>query len=136
MRSGIRNALRSLDAAVEQAIRRELAKPFELGHSGRLQFEIDPVYYDIRLVQTEETVVQRVIEALTDDFLERAEVAGLGWIVAVSEEVVRWFADRWQAAGGPSRYHPAYAFFHGGLGSPRYDLEQRRWCEAAEVWPE
>jgi hypothetical protein len=77
-----------------------------------------------------------LLRYLPDDFLERAEAAGLDWLVAVSEEIVRWFADRWEAAGGPSRYRPAYAFFHGGVDTPRYDLERRRWCEVTEVWPE
>ena len=54
----------------------------------------------------------------------------------IEVELFPWFAERWEAAGGPRHCRPAYAFFHGGLDEPRYDLEQRRWCEVAEVWPE
>jgi hypothetical protein len=138
MRAEIRDALRSLDAAAEEAIRNELAKSFDLGHSGRLQFEIDPTFYGIHLIQTEETVVpgDSILDAIADGFLERADAAGLDPLTAVGEEVVRWLADRWEAAGGPLKYRPAYAFFHGGMDEPRYDLEQRRWCEVNEVWPE
>jgi hypothetical protein len=62
MRAGIREALGSLDSGVEQAIRNELAKRFDLGNSGRVQFEIDPVDYGIHLVQTEEVVVPGALE--------------------------------------------------------------------------
>ena len=138
MRIGIRAALRSLGTATEQEIQNLLAKQFELGHSGRLQFEIDPIFYGIHLVQTEELVVPGdvVLDVIAIDFLERAELAGLDWIAPMREEVIRWFADRWQAVDGPLRYRPAYAFFHGGLDEPRFDLEQRRWCQISEVWPE
>jgi hypothetical protein len=53
----------------------------------------------------------------------------------LDEELLPWFADRWKAAGGPGRFSPAYADFHGGLEQPRYHLEQRRWNSVAEVWP-
>ena len=56
-RQAIRNALGKLSASTEQAIRRELATSFDLGHSGRLQFEIDEMYYGIWLIQTEEVVL-------------------------------------------------------------------------------
>lgn len=88
MHAGIQDALRALDAAAEQAIRNELAKPLNLGHSGRIQFEIDPVSYEIHLVQTEETIVAG--DPIPDGLFERAEAAGLDWLAAVSEEIVRW----------------------------------------------
>src|SRR5437660_11002123 len=105
MRAGIREALRSLDAAAEKAIRSELAKSIDLGHSGRLQFEIDPALFRVHLIQTEDDVLpdMSVFDALPDGFLESAEAAGLDEQVALGEEVVRWLADRWKAAGGPLR---------------------------------
>lgn len=138
LREGIRDALRSLDPIVELAIRRELASQFDLGHSGRLQFEIDPAFFGIHLIQTEQEVLpgMALFDALPDGFLERGEAAGLDEQAAVGEEVVRWLADRWQAAGGPLKHRPAYCFFHGGLDAQRYDLEQRRWCPVDEVWPD
>src|SRR5438874_8861718 len=93
LRAGIRNALRSLDSAVERAIRHELAGEFDLGHSGRLQFEVDPAFFGIHLVQTEGGLLpdMAVIDALPEGFLERAEASGLDEQAAVGEEVVRWF---------------------------------------------
>jgi hypothetical protein len=137
MRAGIRDALRSLDAAAEEAIGNELAKSFDLGHSGRLQFEICPDFLRIHLVQTEDDVVPHSVipGAVPQSLWKRAEAADLDLHTALSEEVLPWFADRWRAAGGPRRFRPAYAYFHGGLDEPRYDLEQRRWCEVSEVWP-
>src|SRR5581483_7671653 len=42
VRTAIVTALGSLSDAAESAIQKELAKTFDLGQSGRLQFEIDP----------------------------------------------------------------------------------------------
>lgn len=138
VRQAIRSALHKLDASTEQALLRELAKPFDLGHSGRLQFEIDPWSLRISLIQTEEDLLANsaVIDLIPEGILDDAEAAGLDSLITMSEELVTWFAGRWQAVGGPSYYTPAYAFFHGRLGQPRYDLEQRRWCSVEEIWPE
>jgi hypothetical protein len=138
MRAGIRDALQSLNTDAERAIRRELASSFDLGHSKRLQFEVCPCFFGIHLVQTEETILADsvILDAMSPQFCYAAEAAGLDPYAALSEELFPWFAERWQAAGGPARFCPAYAFFHGGLDEPRYDLERRRWCAVAEVWPE
>src|SRR5688500_6503538 len=138
MRAEIRDALQSLNRTMEDAIRNELAKSLDLGHSGRLQFEICPFFMDITLVQTEEGLLpdSAIWNAIPQSLQERAEAADLDVHTAVSEEVLPWFAVRWQAVGGPQRFRPAYAFFHGGLDEPRYDLEQRRCCEVGEVWPD
>jgi hypothetical protein len=138
LRASIRAALRSLDEAVQAAIRRELATPIDLGHSGRLQFEVCPYFYGTHLVQTEETILpdSAVPDAMPQQLQDAAEEADLDFHAALGEELFPWFAERWLAAGGPRLYRPAYAFFHGGLDEPRYDLEQRRWCEVEEVWPE
>jgi hypothetical protein len=136
-RQAIRDALRERNASTEEAIRRELATSFDLGHSGRLQFEIDGTYYGIWLTQTEEVVLKdSVWDALPKSLLEEAESAGYDSFRTIEEELVQWFADRWCAVGGPSHYSPAYVFFHGGLSQPRYDLEKRRWCSVEEIWPE
>jgi hypothetical protein len=137
MRARIREALRSLNAEAEAAIRRELAGPVDLGHSGRLQFEVCPHFYGIHLVQTEEVILEdsAIPDAMPLQLHKAAYKADLDLHAALGEELFPWFAERWQAAGGPGHHRPAYAYFHGGLDEPRYDLEQRRWCEVEEVWP-
>jgi hypothetical protein len=134
-RNAVRGLLEQYNQKVEQAIRRELAAPIDLGRSGRLQFEIDPHGYGIHLVQTEEGVFGGVpTKAIPDALLDAADEAGVDLFQMLGEELLPWFAARWQAAGGLSRFSPAYAFFHGGLHQPRYHLEQRRWCSVEEVW--
>ena len=138
LRTGVRTALRSLNEVAEAAIRRELAEPIDLGHSGRLQFEACPHFFRIHLVQTEEDIVpdSAIDDSIPVELSAAAEAADLDVFEAITEELQPWLADRWQAVGGPSQYRPAYLLFHGGLDAPRYDLEQRRWCEVSEVWPD
>jgi hypothetical protein len=137
MRSGIHEVLRSLNATAEAAIRRELARPIDLGHSERLQFEACPHFFGIKLVQTEEEILpdSAIQDAISPALQAAAEAADLDVFAGIGAELPPWLADRWQAVGGPSHYRPAYLLFHGGLDEPRYDLEQRRWCEVSEVWP-
>jgi SMI1 / KNR4 family (SUKH-1) len=136
-REAIRHCLRQLNDTVEEAITRELAMTFDLGHSGRLQFEVDPIYYGIHLVQTEEVILNvTLLQVIASEIQDAAEAAGFDLHTACGEELFPWFADRWHAAGGPQHHRPAYAFYHGGLDEPRYHLEQRRWCSVEEVWPE
>jgi hypothetical protein len=137
LRTTIQMALRSLNDTAEQAIRKELATRFDLGHSGRLQFEIDPWTYRITLTQTENDVIPGyvVLDALPSGLEETMGSAGLDVYRVLSAETIVWFAERWQAVGGPGLFRPAYAFFHGGLEQPRYDLEQRRWFAITEIWP-
>ena len=138
MRAAIRDAFRSLDAVAEDAIRRELAQPVDLGHSGRLQFEACPCFFGVRLVQTSEEILgdSAVSDAIPLELRAAAATADLDVYGGIEAELPLWLAARWQAAGGPEHYRPAYLLFHGGLNEPRYDLEQRRWCEVSEVWPE
>jgi hypothetical protein len=138
MRAGIREVLRSLNATVEAAIRRELAEPLDLGHSQRLQFEVCPYFFGVKLVQTDEEILpdSGASDAVPAQLRDAAAAADLNLHEALCEELFPWLAERWQAAGGPIQYRPAYAFFHGGLDEPRYHLKQLRWCEVSEVWPE
>jgi len=138
LRAAIRDAFRSLDAVAETAIRRELAQPVDLGHSGRLQFEACPCFFGVRLVQTSEEIIgdSAVSDAIPPEVQAAAEAADLDVYEGIEAELPPWLADRWQAVGGPAHYRPAYLLFHGGLNEPRYDLELRRWCEVSEVWPE
>jgi hypothetical protein len=139
-RNAIRGVLAQFNRTVEDAIRRELAGPIDLGHSGRFQFEVCGYFYGIHLVQTEEVILEDSVlqdaipEALTDAAAE-ADIDSSPYDI-LGEELFPWLADRWNAAGGPGHFSPAYAFYHGGLDEPRYDLERRRWCEVEEVWPD
>jgi hypothetical protein len=138
MRGCIRAALQSLNADTEAAIRRELATPIDLDDSERLQFEACPHFFGIKLVQTEEEIVpdSTILATIPEDLQAAAACADLDVHAAIESELPPWLADRWLAAGGPILYRPAYMLFHGGLDEPRYDLEQRRWCEVLEVWPD
>jgi hypothetical protein len=135
-RNAVRGVLHQYNSEVEDAIRRELATPFDLGHSGYLQFEVDAHLYGISLIQTEEAILESVEDPVFYTVLGEAEEAGLDWHALIGEEFFPWLADRWRAVGGPARYSPAYAFYHGGLYEPRYHLEERRWCSVEEVWPQ
>jgi len=138
LRTAIVEVLRSLDAETELAIRRELARVVDLGHSGRLQFEACPNFLGISLVQTEEEILadSSIDDRIPPELRDAAAAADLSVHDAIEAELPAWFADRWRGADGPLRYRPAYLFFHGGLDTPRYDLEERRWCDVTEVWPE
>jgi hypothetical protein len=137
-RKAIREALGTLNPAVEAALRREVAGPIDLGHSGRLQFEVCPFFHGIHLVQTEEEILpdSAAHDSLPQELQDAAEAVGLDLDDAVEAELLPWLADRWLAVGGPRLYSPAYAFFHGGLEEPRYDLERRRWLSVEEVFGE
>lgn len=128
----------TLNAVTEAAIRQELVRPIDLGHSGRLQFEACPHFFRIKLVQTGEEIVpdSAIEDAVPPAVKTAAEAADLDVQEAITEELPGWLADRWRAADGPAHYRPAYLLYHGGLDEPRFDLEQRRWCDVSEVWPE
>lgn len=66
---------------------------------------------------------------------EAAEESGLDWLQIVATEIVTWFTARWHACCGPRYYSPAYIFFHGGLETPRYDMEKRAWLLSARYGP-
>lgn len=136
-RQAIRDALQNQSTSTEEALRLELVKSFDLGCSGYLQFEIDGLNYRISLIQTEADVLKEsFLDSLPTGFLDEAEATGHDLFAAIEEELVQWFADRWCAVRGPHYYSPAYAFFHGGLSAPRFDLEKRLWCSVEAVWPD
>lgn len=137
-RKGISEGLRTLNQPVEAALLRELAGPIDLGHSGRLQFEICPYFHGVHLVQTEEGILpdSAVQDCMPQQLQDAAEAADLDLHGMIAEELLPWLADRWQAVGGPREHSPAFAFFHGGLDEPRFDLEQRRWLSVEEVFGE
>jgi hypothetical protein len=138
LRLAIRLALETLNPAVEATLRRELAVPIDLGHSDRIQFEVCPYFHGIHLIQTEEEILpdSAAQDCLPQELQDAAEAADLDLHTALGEELLPWFADRWEQVGGPALYRPAYAFFHGGLDEPRYDLERRLWLSVEEVFGE
>ncbi len=130
----VKSELHALNRAVESVICRELSTQFDLGHSGKLQFEIDPLYFRIHLIQTEEEILESF--SLSDDIEYAAEELSIDVTDIICKEIVEWFSARWIAASGPSHFSPAYVFFHGGLEMPRFDMENRLWCLTQDVWPE
>ncbi len=134
LHDSIKNELQTLNSSVESALRRVLSTPCDLGHSGKLQFEIDPLYYRIHLIQTEEDVLESYTPK--EDIEVVAEENDLDIYEIISDEIVSWFAKRWQAVNGPSYYSPAYLFFHGEFDAHCYDLEKCCWYRVQEVWPE
>ncbi len=138
LRNAIRVGFRSLDEVAEAAIREQLLHPIDLEPNGVLQFLIWADDFGIQLLQTEETIVPdfALYDAVPKGLWEPAEDLGLDLSTMICEEIAPWLADRWEAAGGPGCIRPAYAFFHGTINEPRYDLEARRWCKVSEVWPD
>ena len=136
LRVAVRATLHTMNAAVEAALTRELAYPIDLGHSGRLQFEVCPYFYGVKLVQTENEIVEdyAIQDGMPREIGAAADAADMDLHNMIAEELFPWLADRWAAVGGPGRYHPAYLFYH-DENDVRWDLEQRRWLSVQEVWP-
>lgn len=125
--------LDKLNQTIELAIKNELSGDIELGDSAVLQFEIDPWDYRIHLVQTENDILESFeldgsIEAQFENEVEYI-------YKVVSEQIVPWFAERWKSVNGSDSFSPAYLYFHGGLDSPRYDLEKHNWVSIEQIWP-
>jgi hypothetical protein len=106
----------------------ELARPVDLEEGRPLQFEADPCAWGISSCASEESIIddEWLWGALPGDWIERAEEAGINWDAMLSDAVCAWFADCWQAVGGPVRFSPAYLFLH-GYHQQQYDLERRCW---------
>jgi hypothetical protein len=120
---------------LRQALSAALARPIALAAGRRLQFEIDPSFYGVTLCATEEMILPAdwLNSALPGDWFERAQDAEVDCFALIPEVLCPWFADCWQAAGGPAAFSPAYLFFH-GYHRQQYDLERRRWIPAAEAF--
>lgn len=97
--------------------------------------EADPWYWGVASCATEEAIITDdwLSHALTWDWFERAEKAGVKFDELISEELCPWFANCWQEVGGPAWFSPAYLFFH-GYHDRQYDLERRCWVPAAEAF--
>jgi hypothetical protein len=134
LRAELRAALSVNTDRLGDAIRADLARPIRLDEGRSLRFEIDPFSFGIFSCATEEVLLSDdwLDDALPEDWFERAEAAEGGWIEMISEELCPWFADCWATAGGPTRFSPAFLFFH-GHHLVQFDLERRRWLSSAEA---
>jgi hypothetical protein len=128
-------ALAANTARMCDGLRAELARSVKLKEGWPLQFEVDLYSWGIASCASEEPIITDdwLSRTLTWAWFERAEKAGVDWGALISDELCPWFADCWQAAGGPARFSPAYLFFH-DYHNEQYDLEQRRWIPAEEAF--
>jgi hypothetical protein len=128
LRAELVAALSANAARLQDALRVELARPIKLEEGYPLQFEVDLWSWGISCCATEEPVITDdwLYRTLTENWFERAEQAEVNWNALISEELCPWFANCWQAVGGPIRFSPACLFFH-GYHDQEYDLEKRCW---------
>jgi hypothetical protein len=128
LRSEVLNALAANTARLADGLQAELARSKDPGMGRPLQFEVDPLYWDITSCASEDPIITDdwLDRALGRDWLERAEEAGAEPEGMICEELCPWFADCWQAVGGPARFSPAYLFLH-DYHDQQYDLERRCW---------
>ncbi len=128
--------LAALDASTDRlttALRVELARDVALEVGHRMQFEVDPFFYGISSCASEEPILDDWLdESLPADWYERAEATLGGWDALVWEELCAWFAVGWRKAGGPTKFSPAFLFFH-GYHHDKYDLESGQWLSGAEL---
>ena len=119
---------------LRDAIRADLARPIYLDEGCCLQFEVDPFFFGISSCATEEALLSDnwLDDSLPEGWFERADAALGGWSEMISAELCPWFAECWEAAGGPARFSPAFLFFH-GYHLKQFDLERRRWLSSAEA---
>ncbi len=131
----VRSYLDRHAARLDAALRKALAEPITLEPGRRLQFEVCPYFFGVVLCDTEEEIMPGdwLMDELPEEVLEQVEAAGGDSLEVVSQSVMDWLADGWQRVGGPQRYRPAYAFFHGYHGE-QFDLEQRCWLSAEEAF--
>ena len=131
LRAELTAALAANTARLSDGLRGELARSIKLAEGRPLQFEVDPWSWGVSSCASEEPVITGdwLSLALTRGWFERAEEAGVNYDAMISEELCPWFADCWQAVGGPARFRPAYLFFH-GYHDQQYDLVGRIWVPA------
>jgi hypothetical protein len=120
---------------LDTALRAALAHPIPMEPGRRLQFEVCPYFYRVVLTDTEEEILPDGWLDLPSEVLVAVEEAGGESPEAETEFLVRWLADGWARVGGPRRYSPAFAFYH-GYHDGQFDLEQRRWLSAEEAFGE
>jgi hypothetical protein len=121
---------------LRRALRAELAQSISLGPGRRLQFEIDDFCFGVTLCATEGILLPGdwLDEVLPADWFERADDSLDGSHDIICEELCPWFAECWEAIGGPAAFSPAYLFFH--WYPQQYDLERRSWTPAGEAFGE
>jgi hypothetical protein len=133
--------LRALLAATTprlcDGLRAELSRPHPEQPGRPLRFEADPWSWGITSCATEEPVLdgEGIERELSDDWFERAEAAAVNWDALLSDEICPWFAECWQAVGGPARFSPAFLFLH-GYHDQQYHLERRCWVPASVAFGE
>jgi hypothetical protein len=134
LRAELIAALSANTERLRDAIRADLTRPIRLDEGRRRQFEIDPFFFDISSCATDEALLSDnwLDDALPEAWFERAEAAEGGWNEMISAELCPWFAECWEAVGGPARFSPAFLFFH-GYHLEQFDLESRRWLSSAEA---
>lgn len=137
LRTELVAAVQGNTARMCAGLRAELARPVMLEAGRRLQFEVDPFSWGISSCASEEPVTEGywLSESLADSWFERCEEAGVNWDELIEGAVCPWFADCWQAVGGPARFSPAYLFLH-GYHDQQYDLERRCWVPSAVAFEE
>ncbi len=134
LRSEVLIALAANTATLADGLQAELARSKRPEMGRPLQFEVDPLYWDITSCASEDSIIAGdwLDRALSRDWLERAEEVGIEPEGMICEELCPWFADCWQAVGGPAQFSPAYLFLH-GYHDQQYDLERRCWVPLEDM---
>jgi hypothetical protein len=134
LRAELLIALSANTDRLRDALRADLARPIDLDEGRHLQFEIDP-FFGISSCATEEAILSDdwLDEALPKDWFERAEALAGGWNEMISQELCPWFAECWKAVDSPTRFSPAFLFFH-GHHLQQFDLEHRRRLSSTEAF--
>jgi hypothetical protein len=132
LRSELVAVLTAYSDRLRNTIHGELAKAVAIEAGQQLHFEIDDFFFGVSMCATETTILPGdwLDGVLPGDWFDRAEDAGVDWNAIIVEELCPWFAECWQAAGGPAAFSPAYVFFH-LRPQQQYDLERRRWASSA-----
>jgi hypothetical protein len=137
LRAELVAALAANTARLCDGLQAELARSVKLEPGRCLQFEVDPWSWGVSSCASEEPVITDdwLSWALTWQWFERAETAGVNYDAMIAEELCPWFARCWWEVGGPARFSPAFLFFH-DYHDQQFDLEQTRWVPAAEAFGE
>jgi hypothetical protein len=137
LRAELLMALAANAARLSDGLRTELGRSIKMEAGRPLQFEADPWSWGISSCASEEPVITDdwLSRALTWGWFERADEAGVNYDALIAEELCPWFADCWQAVGGPARFSPAYLFYH-DYHDRQYDLERRCWVPAEVAFGE